>query len=66
MSRKDKTVLHTNEVRNKNWQHLYNKDIISMPDKWEFPWVRYLLRFSVYPGNKIVFVLFSIKCSFVL
>ena len=24
--------------RNKNWQHLNNADIISMPDKWEYPW----------------------------
>jgi hypothetical protein len=24
--------------RNHNWQHLYNADVISMPDKWEFPW----------------------------
>ena len=26
------------EGRNHNWQHLNNADIISMPDKWEFPW----------------------------
>jgi len=24
--------------RNKEWTHLYNADIISMPDKWEYPW----------------------------
>jgi hypothetical protein len=24
--------------RNHEWQHLYNADIISMPDKWEYPW----------------------------
>ena len=24
--------------RNSHWQHLYNSDIISMPDKWEYPW----------------------------
>ncbi|MGH9794699.1 MAG: MGH1-like glycoside hydrolase domain-containing protein [Candidatus Acidiferrales bacterium] len=24
--------------RNSDWQHLYNADIISMPDKWEYPW----------------------------
>ena len=24
--------------RNKDWGHLYNEDIISMPDKWEYPW----------------------------
>ncbi|MCC2589545.1 MGH1-like glycoside hydrolase domain-containing protein [Chryseobacterium sp. MFBS3-17] len=25
-------------VRNRDWQHMQNKDIISMPDKWEYPW----------------------------
>ncbi len=25
-------------VRNKDWAHMQNKDIISMPDKWEYPW----------------------------
>jgi hypothetical protein len=24
--------------RNNDWQHLYNYDVISMPDKWEYPW----------------------------
>jgi len=24
--------------RNKDWTHLYNEDIVSMPDKWEYPW----------------------------
>ncbi|PQO25000.1 glucosidase [Blastopirellula marina] len=24
--------------RNADWGHLYNKNIISMPDKWEYPW----------------------------
>jgi len=24
--------------RNEHWQHLYNADILSMPDKWEYPW----------------------------
>ena len=24
--------------RNKEWTHLFNDDIISMPDKWEYPW----------------------------
>lgn len=26
------------EIRNKGWEHLNNFDIISMPDKWEYPW----------------------------
>ena len=24
--------------RNKDWTQLYNDDIVSMPDKWEYPW----------------------------
>ena len=24
--------------RNNQWTHLFNEDIISMPDKWEYPW----------------------------
>jgi len=24
--------------RNKDWAHLYNDDVISMPDNWEYPW----------------------------
>jgi hypothetical protein len=26
------------KFRNSDWFHLYNADIISMPDKWEYPW----------------------------
>src|SRR5581483_3734205 len=24
--------------RNHQWEHLFNADVISMPDKWEYPW----------------------------
>jgi hypothetical protein len=24
--------------RNHDWPHLFNRDVISMPDKWEYPW----------------------------
>lgn len=24
--------------RNSDWRHLHNEDILSMPDKWEYPW----------------------------
>eukprot|EP00042_Codosiga_hollandica_P055574 m.781272 g.781272 ORF g.781272 m.781272 type:complete len:972 (+) comp59145_c0_seq3:975-3890(+) len=24
--------------RNSEWRHLFNRDVISMPDKWEYPW----------------------------
>lgn len=26
------------QIRNSDWPHLFNRDIISMPDKWEYPW----------------------------
>ena len=26
------------QVRNREWFHMVNSDIISMPDKWEYPW----------------------------
>ncbi|MCH1441743.1 MAG: glucosidase, partial [Rubripirellula sp.] len=26
------------EGRNSDWRNLFNRDIISMPDKWEYPW----------------------------
>jgi hypothetical protein len=32
--------LHTGyrNARNSEWFHMFNEDIISMPDKWEYPW----------------------------
>ena len=24
--------------RNPEWTHLFNEDVVSMPDKWEYPW----------------------------
>ena len=36
--------------RNADWQHLYSTDIISMPDKWEYPWfAAWDLAFQVVP-----------------
>jgi len=26
------------EMRNRDWFHMINDDVISMPDKWEYPW----------------------------
>jgi hypothetical protein len=34
-------LLHPNgpaSLRNRTWFHMMNADIISMPDKWEYPW----------------------------
>jgi hypothetical protein len=27
-----------NGIRNRHWFHMYSADVISMPDKWEYPW----------------------------
>jgi hypothetical protein len=36
--------------RNQQWHHMYNADIISMPDKWEYPWyAAWDLAFHVLP-----------------
>jgi hypothetical protein len=36
--------------RNKGWPHLYNEDILSLPDKWEYPWfASWDLAFHVIP-----------------
>jgi hypothetical protein len=29
---------HRRLIRNQAWEHLYTDDILSMPDKWEYPW----------------------------
>lgn len=40
--------------RNKEWGHLYNRDVISMPDKWEYPWyAAWDLAFHMVPFSTI-------------
>jgi hypothetical protein len=40
--------------RNAEWGHLYNRDIISMPDKWEYPWyAAWDLAFHMIPFARI-------------
>jgi hypothetical protein len=40
--------------RNRNWQHLFNRDVISMPDKWEYPWyAAWDLAFQMVPFARI-------------
>ena len=40
--------------RNHQWMHLFNRDIISMPDKWEYPWfAAWDLAFHMIPFSKI-------------
>ena len=29
---------HRGQIRNGQWEHLFNRDIISVCDKWEYPW----------------------------
>ena len=33
-----RTDLQRSSIRNKQWFYMVNGDIISMPDKWEYPW----------------------------
>lgn len=40
--------------RNHDWGHLYNRDVISMPDKWEYPWyAAWDLAFHMIPFAKV-------------
>ena len=40
--------------KNHEWEHLYNRDIISVPDKWEYPWyAAWDLAFHMIPFCKI-------------
>ena len=41
-------------VRNGEWRHLYNRDVLSMPDKWEYPWyAAWDLGFHMLPFARI-------------
>ncbi|MBI5154250.1 glucosidase, partial [Candidatus Poribacteria bacterium] len=40
--------------RNRAWQHLNNADVLSMPDKWEYPWyAAWDLAFHMIPFAKL-------------
>src|SRR6202044_352381 len=40
--------------RNSNWTHLYSRDVLSMPDNWEYPWfAAWDLAFHMIPFAKI-------------
>jgi hypothetical protein len=42
------------DVRNMEWDNLYNRDVISMPDKWEYPWyAAWDLAFHMIPTARI-------------
>jgi hypothetical protein len=39
-----------NQIRNGQWFHMHSDDIISMPDKWEYPWfAAWDLAFHMFP-----------------
>jgi hypothetical protein len=40
--------------RNGDWKHLHNRDVISMPDKWEYPWyAAWDLAFHMIPFARV-------------
>jgi len=40
--------------RNRRWAHLFNRDVLSMPDKWEYPWfAAWDLAFHMIPFAEI-------------
>ena len=40
--------------RNKDWTHLHSRDVISMPDKWEYPWfAAWDLAFHMVPMARV-------------
>lgn len=40
--------------RNADWEHLFNRDILSVPDKWEYPWyAAWDLAFHMIPFAKV-------------
>ena len=40
--------------RNTDWRHVYSRDILSMPDKWEYPWfAAWDLAFHMIPMARI-------------
>jgi len=40
--------------RNHDWPHLFNRDVVSMPDKWEYPWyAAWDLAFHMLPFARI-------------
>ena len=42
------------QARNQDWPHLYSRDVISMPDKWEYPWfAAWDLAFQMIPLSKV-------------
>ncbi|MEM9646687.1 MAG: glucosidase, partial [Planctomycetota bacterium] len=54
----DNDINHPPDVRkqgrNKEWRHMYARDVLSMPDKWEYPWfAAWDLAFHMIPMARI-------------
>ncbi|MGV0028877.1 MGH1-like glycoside hydrolase domain-containing protein [Phormidesmis priestleyi] len=48
------SVNERQSIRNSDWFHMLNDDIVSMPDKWEYPWyAAWDLAFHVIPISLI-------------
>jgi len=42
------------EGRNADWQHVFTNDVLSMPDKWEYPWfAAWDLAFHMLPFSRV-------------
>ncbi|MEY5024893.1 MAG: hypothetical protein RLZZ244_421 [Verrucomicrobiota bacterium] len=42
------------QIRNSEWNHLYASDVLSMPDKWEYPWfAAWDLAFHMIPMARV-------------
>jgi len=42
------------ELRNTDWRHLFSRDVVSMPDNWEYPWfAAWDLAFHMLPFARI-------------
>jgi hypothetical protein len=53
--------------RNHEWDHLYNEDVLSMPDKWDYPWyAAWDLAFHCLPLDSHIFVHGEKLCNFVM
>ena len=37
-TRPTRCSVETRQIRNREWYHMVNDHVISMPDKWEYPW----------------------------
>ncbi|QDU33077.1 Mannosyl oligosaccharide glucosidase [Poriferisphaera corsica] len=42
------------DTRNRDWPHVFSRDVLSMPDKWEYPWfAAWDLAFHMIPFSQV-------------